>query len=272
MRTASVRPLRSIILLAGIALGGSATLAAVGALWASTTPAAAGPSHAVAGVALVMAVGFVSATVLRASRLAADGARAVARLPVVPAPTRLRSAAQRAGLPDVRCVAGPDCTAFCAGALRPRVYVTTGAVHALTDSELTAVLVHEATHRVRRDPLRRLLAKAASDAAIFLPPADNWLAGRMARAELIADRAAVAATSPGAVAGALWTAAGGGSTAAVGFENAVRLRLARLSGPVRSRGAAARMVLGMAGVATVAGLLVAACLVANLSLVLTAHS
>lgn len=49
----------------------------------------------------------------------------------------------------------PD--AFCAGLLRPRVYLSSTAVESVEDSELAAVIEHESHHCRRCDPLRILL-------------------------------------------------------------------------------------------------------------------
>lgn len=81
--------------------------------------------------------------------------------------------------------------AFCAGFLRPRVYVSSATVAALEDDELEAVLAHEAHHARYRDPLRICFARVLSDSLFFLP-ALRSLADRYADlAELAADAAAV---------------------------------------------------------------------------------
>lgn len=81
--------------------------------------------------------------------------------------------------------------AFCAGLLRPDVYLSTGALVALDDAELRAVVAHERHHRTRRDPLRVLVAGVLSEALFFLP-ALRRLGERYAQlAELAADEAAV---------------------------------------------------------------------------------
>src|SRR5207247_5847046 len=67
--------------------------------------------------------------------------------------------------------------AFCAGHLRPRVYVSTGAVRLLGAAELDAVLAHEAHHRLRRDTLRIAGARGLCDTLFFLPVV-LWLTER----------------------------------------------------------------------------------------------
>lgn len=97
--------------------------------------------------------------------------------------------------PDVLVV---DCRApqaFCAGLLRPRTYVSTGALELLSPEQLRAVLAHEAHHARRRDPLRLLVIGALSD-GLFFVPAVRQLGERYSRlAELAADEAAEAATA-----------------------------------------------------------------------------
>jgi Zn-dependent protease with chaperone function len=96
-------------------------------------------------------------------------------------------------------VAGASCSltaeraprAFCAGYLIPRVYVSRGALEALTGDELRAVLAHELHHRRRRDPLRLLVARALADALFFLPALKPIARRYAALVELAADEAAV---------------------------------------------------------------------------------
>jgi hypothetical protein len=96
--------------------------------------------------------------------------------------------------------------AFCAGLLRPRVYVSTGALIALDDDELRAVLAHERHHQRRRDPLRLLLVRAIGDALFFMPVLRRLRQRYAILAELAADDAAVAAAgSRSALASALLT-------------------------------------------------------------------
>jgi hypothetical protein len=81
--------------------------------------------------------------------------------------------------------------AFCAGLLRPHVYVSSGALWSLTADELQAVLAHEAHHARMRDPLRVLVARTLSDALFFLPVMRRLADRYDALAELAADEAAV---------------------------------------------------------------------------------
>ena len=81
--------------------------------------------------------------------------------------------------------------AFCAGLLRPQVYVSRGALESLTQRELEAVLAHEAHHARFRDPLRIFFARVLSEALFFLPALRKLSDRYAALAELAADEAAV---------------------------------------------------------------------------------
>jgi Zn-dependent protease with chaperone function len=91
-----------------------------------------------------------------------------------------------------------DCAvhAFCAGLLRPRVYVTTEALQRLDEDALAAVLAHERHHVQRRDPLRMAAGRVLARALFFLP----WLQALTDRhrslAELSADESAAARGRP----------------------------------------------------------------------------
>lgn len=80
--------------------------------------------------------------------------------------------------------------AFCAGFLRPRVYVSSAAA-ALPREHLEVIVAHERHHLTRRDPLRFLLARALSDALFFMPALRRLSERYGALAELAADEAAV---------------------------------------------------------------------------------
>ena len=64
----------------------------------------------------------------------------------------------------VRVIGSTRALAFCAGLLRPRIYVSEGALARLRPAELDAIVVHEAHHAGRRDPLRILVARAIGSA------------------------------------------------------------------------------------------------------------
>jgi peptidase M48-like protein len=111
-----------------------------------------------------------------------------------------RSVAVRRPRPwrDVVLLDDPVPQAFCAGLLRPRIYLSTATVRGLEPDELEAVLAHERHHRLRRDPLRVALARALADAFFFLPVLRRLGVGHSALAELAADDAAVRGVRGGA--------------------------------------------------------------------------
>jgi Zn-dependent protease with chaperone function len=111
------------------------------------------------------------------------------------------------GRPGVRVIAGPRPQAFCAGYLRPRIYVSQGALDLLSGSELEAVLAHERHHLVARDPLRFASGRVLTQALFFVPALRALFARYTDVAELNADGAAVRAGGGGraALASALLT-------------------------------------------------------------------
>ncbi len=95
--------------------------------------------------------------------------------------------------------------AFCAGLVRPRIYISTGATSLLSDDELDAVLAHEAHHVRVRDPLRVFVVRVVTDALFFLPAARRLADRYAALAELAADSAAVRKRGAQPLASALLT-------------------------------------------------------------------
>lgn len=103
----------------------------------------------------------------------------------------------------VQIIDDPLPRAFCAGWMRPRVYVSQGALEQLHADELRAVVAHEAHHARRRDPLR-LLVIAVLGEALFFMPVMRRLRERYAQlAELAADEAATHQAGPRPLAAAL---------------------------------------------------------------------
>jgi Zn-dependent protease with chaperone function len=184
------------------------------------------------GVAvLVVAALVVVAWIVRVTWLAIGATREVAGLPRLPPSDALVAAAHRSGAGEVVCLDDPTAAAFCAGLLRPRVFVTSGMVAALAADELAAVLVHEAEHARRRDPLRRLAGRAAADVLFWLPLVGWWSRRRLEDAELAADRAAIGRVGRSPLARAL-RATAIPATAAVGarFDGAGPARITQLLG------------------------------------------
>jgi BlaR1 peptidase M56 len=82
--------------------------------------------------------------------------------------------------------------AFSAGLLKPRVYLSSGALQTLQTAELAAVVEHEVHHCHRRDPLSLLVVHVLSDALFFLPVMNRLRERYRTLVELAADEAAVA--------------------------------------------------------------------------------
>jgi Zn-dependent protease with chaperone function len=93
--------------------------------------------------------------------------------------------------------------AFCHGLMRPRIYVSSGALAALGPAELAALLAHERHHARRRDPLRRAVARMLGGALFFLPVLPRLLERYRDEAELAADEAALRDGHAAALAAAL---------------------------------------------------------------------
>jgi Zn-dependent protease with chaperone function len=203
------------------------------------------------GVAVLVVAALGLATwIVRASWLAISAAREIARLPRLQPPDGLVVAAQRTGVDQVVCLDSAAAAAFCAGLLRPRVYVTSAMVVSLADQELDAVLVHEAEHAHRRDPLRRLAGRAAADVLFYLPLVGWWSRRRLEDAELAADRAAIRQVGRTPLARALRaTAPPVAPAAGAGFDGAGPARVTQLLGdpPPRRRPPLAACLLSALG-------------------------
>lgn len=123
------------------------------------------------------------------------------------------------GPPGTMLFAGERPQAFCAGLLRPRIYVSEGTLGLLERAELYAVLAHEAHHARYRDPLRIFFTRTLSDALFFLPVLRHLSERYAALAELAADAAAVRRSGhdPAPLASALLAFDGAVSPAVVGI-------------------------------------------------------
>jgi Zn-dependent protease with chaperone function len=104
---------------------------------------------------------------------------------------------------DATVIESASPLAFCAGWVRPRIFVSRAAVERLSEAELEAVLAHERHHRARRDPLRLAIGRILSHALFFLPVLRPLQARESENAELRADAAAVAAVAAAPLASAL---------------------------------------------------------------------
>jgi Zn-dependent protease with chaperone function len=109
--------------------------------------------------------------------------------------------------------------AFCAGLLRPRVYVSTGALELLDEHALAAVLAHERHHARNRDPLRLACGRAFAAGMLFLPPVRGLLRRQQALTEISADDAARAeGIERAALASAMLTFSDASGAAPVGID------------------------------------------------------
>jgi Peptidase family M48 len=155
--------------------------------------------NAAAAILLALAAigAAVLATIVRAAWRQLSGHRRFMReLPLLaPLPAH----------PAVTVIDDPSPQAFCAGYLRPRVYVSQGALELLSEAELAAVLSHEDRHRSTRDPLRFACARVLSQALFFVPALRPLRDRYEELAEQKADAAAISATAgePGPLAAAL---------------------------------------------------------------------
>ena len=220
-----------------VATGVVAGVIAVQAIWMveAVCPRMSFTECLVAAI-VVVAGASVLALALRAGWLAATTTRALARLARAPMPQSLQAAAHRAGITRLRCLAGTNRTAFCAGFIRPCVYVTAAVAEQLNTNELDAVLAHEAAHARRRDPLRRLLTRAAADVMFWFPLLRWWQHRHVENAELHADKAAIDHAGRQGLAAALLAAAAQPPVAVPAMAGATETRIAHLLGedlPIR---------------------------------------
>jgi hypothetical protein len=104
---------------------------------------------------------------------------------------RALAASSPVALHGVLLIADDTPQAFCAGLLRPRVYVSTGAWELLDPAALAAVMAHERHHALRRDPLRVACGRALAAGLFFVPSLRHLVERQHALAEIGADEAAV---------------------------------------------------------------------------------
>lgn len=208
--SSAARLYRLNVALAGLGAAGVAVAAGVSAKAVSLAPAAGGSVadvcrrllglHVAIGSALTAFLATVAAvSMLLGVRAGWREIRAQRRAMAALTPRRRHAGEQRGG---TTVIERAEVRAFCAGLLRPRVYVTTGALQALTPEQLQAVVAHEEHHRRRRDPLRLALLRIGADAFFFLPALRSTSERYAALAEVAADAAAVQRVGRGALAGA----------------------------------------------------------------------
>jgi Zn-dependent protease with chaperone function len=125
------------------------------------------------------------------------------------------------GYPSVLLVDATAPVAFCAGWLRPRVYVSSGVLERLSECELRAVLAHERQHWALRDPLRLAVGRVLCQALFFLPVLNALHSDYAEAAELTADAAALVELdgARGALASAMLTLGATGSDGEVAISS-----------------------------------------------------
>jgi hypothetical protein len=124
------------------------------------------------------------------------------------------------GHPSVLVVDSAALLAFCAGWLRPRVYVSMAVLERLSERELDAVLAHEQHHGALRDPLRLAVGRVLCQALFFLPVLRSLHDRYADVAELTADAAALEAIDGAAapLASAMLTFGATGSSGVAGIS------------------------------------------------------
>ena len=130
--------------------------------------------------------------------------RLIRALPVVAlAESDYRDAVPGPAGSDIYVLGSRRRSAFCAGLPRPRVVLTTGLLDALDPEERRAVVVHELSHVRGKGPLKLALLRLAVRTLFWAPVLRDLVDRYVLLTELAADRAAIATTSPAALAGAL---------------------------------------------------------------------
>ena len=122
--------------------------------------------------------------------------------------------------------------AFCGGVLRPKVVVTTELLDALDPAERGAVVTHELSHARSRGPLKLVLGQVVVRSFFWVPVLRDLVDRYLLLTEIAADRAAIAATSPAALAGALSQVLETPKMAgSIGFADHAAARIDRLFDP-----------------------------------------
>lgn len=239
---------RSFLLFAGVvvapyvlfALVGCGLLTIFGARLADHGLGAltAGPGDlrpAAAVVALLAVATALAAWSLRVQIKATRGLGERVNALTVPVPGRLRETAARAGLEGrVDLLDADEPFSFAYGIVRPRVVVSRGLYDVADDGELRAVLEHECYHVRHFDPLKVVVARAASAAYFFLPALRGLRRRYAAASELAADRRAMDACGRGPLAGALYRAVRGpaweelSTAAAIGGPELLDVRVSQI--------------------------------------------
>ncbi|MBI4092993.1 MAG: M56 family metallopeptidase [Candidatus Kerfeldbacteria bacterium] len=106
-----------------------------------------------------------------------------------PSPVLLNMA-RELGLTDrIRQVEGDEAEVFCAGLLKPIIFISRKTLTALDSDELQAVMTHEQQHLIQRDPLRIFLVDVLTLAWRWIPGMRSVLGEYRDSLELAADEA-----------------------------------------------------------------------------------
>lgn len=96
---------------------------------------------------------------------------------------------ERLGLTNkVILVRNRNLFSFCYGIFSPSIVISTDLVKSLTSKELEAVLLHEQSHLMSRDPVKVLLGKTFSSMFFFLPLLRELYKNTEAVNEMLADQ------------------------------------------------------------------------------------
>jgi Zn-dependent protease with chaperone function len=153
----------------------------------------------------------------------------------LPPPARLVDASHGAGLRRAANLVDMGQPFSCTyGVFPAKVVISRGLFELVDDTELAAVLTHEAHHVRARDPLKVVLARALRHGLFALPALGDLYERYLTARELSADRRATRHVGVKGLAGALLKAVGGpaeldlGAAAALAGDRALDLRVAQL--------------------------------------------
>ena len=209
-----------------------------------------------AGVGLTLTVGVWLAVVTQVSMTRVSLARRAHRQRL-DAVAEILDPEARATVPvgGVRLVDHPRAVAYCLPGLRPRVVVSRGALTALDDGELAAVLAHEHAHARGRHDLVIQPFIAWASTFPFLPTASRAVSAVELLVELLADDAARRTCRPEDLRRALSDLAPGHVAQSRHSESALAFQLAarasRLAAPPRPLPLAMRALVYVAAVALI---------------------